>query len=334
MTDFVTKNKHCGTVLSYKELDIGSSLDENNKYFDREFGNEVKCLGFKSLAEEVQWLRPSQFMKGDYFIFEGLIEPKDIKQGRLGDCYLLSALASISEYPFIVKRIFETTTESSYGAYGIWLFIDGLWKCIIVDDRIPVVDGSPIFSRANNNELWVILIEKAYAKLFGSYEIIESGLTGTAMNTLTGAPFEYLCRDSHSAIDSETAWKFISSHLECKHLVTGSTEKSDRNVSFGLVSTHAYSILDCREIRVGNKKERVLQLGNPWGRHEWQGYNSLIQEDGQRTPMFGQRNSNKNSSTRKLTMGFSGSKSMTFCNTLDRFVCVNSTRTTSAVHFL
>ena len=66
-------------------------------------------------------------MKGPYAIFEGKIEPKDIKQGKLGDCYLLSALAAISEYPFIIKRIFETTEESSYGAYGVWLFIDGIW---------------------------------------------------------------------------------------------------------------------------------------------------------------------------------------------------------------
>lgn len=34
-----------------------------------------------------------------------------------------------------------------------------------------------------------MLFEKAYAKAFGSYQIIESGLTGVALNALTGAPF-------------------------------------------------------------------------------------------------------------------------------------------------
>jgi hypothetical protein len=48
-------------------------------------------------------------MKGDFTVFEGKIEPLDIKQGKLGDCYLLSSMASISEYPFVVKRIFATT---------------------------------------------------------------------------------------------------------------------------------------------------------------------------------------------------------------------------------
>lgn len=90
-------------------------------------------------------------MKGDYSIFEGSIEPQDIKQGRLGDCYFLSALASLSEYPFIIKRLFETTDISSYNYYGIWLFIDGLWECIVVDDYFPLHGGKPIFSRNNGN---------------------------------------------------------------------------------------------------------------------------------------------------------------------------------------
>ena len=81
-------------------------------------------------------------------------------------------MAAISEYPFVVKRIFCTTEESSYGAYGVWLFIDGRWKCVVVDDRFPVHNNKPYYSRNHLNEIWVMLIEKAYAKVFGSYERI------------------------------------------------------------------------------------------------------------------------------------------------------------------
>jgi len=41
-----------------------------------------------------------------------------------------------------------------------------------------------------------MILEKAYAKVFGSYQAIESGLSGIALNALTGAPFEYLNKDS------------------------------------------------------------------------------------------------------------------------------------------
>lgn len=84
----------------------------------------------------------------------------------------MSAIASISEYPFIVKRIFETTDISTYGFYAVWLFIDGLWECVVIDDYFPLYKKKPIYSRNNEDELWVMMIEKAYAKVFGSYSAI------------------------------------------------------------------------------------------------------------------------------------------------------------------
>jgi hypothetical protein len=43
----------------------------------------------------------------------------------------------------------------------------------------------------------------------------------------------------------------------------------------GLVSDHAYSILDAQEVHIatkkGKKKERILKLSNPWGKYEWKG---------------------------------------------------------------
>lgn len=39
-----------------------------------------------------------------------------------------------------------------------------------MDDYIPCDDKQPAFSQANGNELWVILLEKAWAKMHGSYD--------------------------------------------------------------------------------------------------------------------------------------------------------------------
>ena len=44
-----------------------------------------------------------------------------------------------------------------------------------------------------------------------------------AMMALTGAPYEYICKDSNNRIDSETAWDFITTHTALNHLITGST---------------------------------------------------------------------------------------------------------------
>ena len=68
-----------------------------------------------------------------------------------------------------------------------------------------------------------MLVEKAYAKVFNSYEAIESGLTGIAMSSLTGAPYEYLCKDSTNKVDVLASWEFITSNISQNHLMTGST---------------------------------------------------------------------------------------------------------------
>jgi len=46
---------------------------------------------------------------------------------------------------------------------------------VIVDDFLPCKYHEPAFAKANGNELWVLLLEKCWAKIHGSYERIESG---------------------------------------------------------------------------------------------------------------------------------------------------------------
>ena len=47
----------------------------------------------------------------------------------------------------------------------------------------------------------------------------------------------------------------------------------DNNINeLGIVSGHAYGILDLQKIKDNTKKEQYLiKLRNPWGREEWKG---------------------------------------------------------------
>lgn len=59
-------------------------------------------------------------------------------------------MSIIVNYPDIIKRIFQNEEVSTTGIYGIWLCVDG-WKCITVDDRVPVdSDNKPYFSSSGN----------------------------------------------------------------------------------------------------------------------------------------------------------------------------------------
>ena len=59
----------------------------------------------------------------------------------------------------------------------IKFYKDGEWRVVTIDDQLPCRnDKHLIFSRCkDDNEFWVPLMEKAFAKLNGSYISIESG---------------------------------------------------------------------------------------------------------------------------------------------------------------
>ena len=60
-----------------------------------------------------------------------------------------------------------------------------------MDDYFPCSEeGGPVYSRANGNELWVLLLEKVYAKLCGNYATLKGGFANEGMMDLTGSPTE------------------------------------------------------------------------------------------------------------------------------------------------
>ncbi len=76
--------------------------------------------------------------------------------------------------------------------YSVRIFVDGEWKIITTDDRFPSEGGKPIYAQPHGNELWVMLLEKCWAKIFGSYKAIEKGSSKEGFIALTGAPCEIL----------------------------------------------------------------------------------------------------------------------------------------------
>lgn len=64
------------------------------------------------------------------------------------------------------------------GLYVLRFFKNFKWVYVLVDERIPVdsTTKKPVFGHCKQaQEIWVPLIEKAYAKLHGCYENLISG---------------------------------------------------------------------------------------------------------------------------------------------------------------
>ena len=226
----------------------------------------------------VHWRRPSDFFQGRYEVFLDNIEPNDIKQGLLGDCWLMCALASLAERPQLVQRLFLTKEVNKYGVYRVRLCKNGEWQVVTVDDYFPCeAYGTPIFSRSHGNELWVLLLEKAYAKLHGNYMLLKGGWAREGMLDLTGCPtlsYDFQSEEVKELIDEDLLWPLLRQFDQEAALLSASTPGEDRwsenrsgNSKGGLIGGHAYSVIQVREAY----GHRLLNIRNPWGNFEWDG---------------------------------------------------------------
>nr|XP_043613886.1 calpain-type cysteine protease DEK1 [Erigeron canadensis] len=226
-----------------------------------------------------KWMKPTEIVTENQLgsspcLFSGDANPSDVCQGRLGDCWFLSAVAVLTE----VSRISEVIITQEYneeGIYTVRFCIQGEWVPVVVDDWIPCESpGKPAFATSKKgNELWVSLLEKAYAKLHGSYEALEGGLVQDALVDLTGGAGEEIDMRSAQAQIDLASGRLWSQLLRFKQegflLGAGSPSGSDVHISSsGIVQGHAYSLLQVREVD-GHK---LVQIRNPWANEvEWNG---------------------------------------------------------------
>ncbi|KNC53396.1 calpain-15 [Thecamonas trahens ATCC 50062] len=242
-------------------------------------------------GREKMWARPQHIRRAGrqgWRLFAsglGAASSQDIEQGALGDCWFLSALALVAERPGLLERIVLTPELNSEGVYSFRFCKDGEWRVVTVDDWLPVDanSGRLVYSQAARNQLWVPLVEKAYAKLHGSYRAIAGGVSTEALQDLTGAPTLRVslettsasAPDELSAEDPELLWGQLLSWHESGYLVALSCGRhglsSEVYQSVGLNDNHAYSLLQLRS--VGSLW--LMQIRNPWGgsgrASEWRG---------------------------------------------------------------
>ena len=124
----------------------------------------------------------------------------------------MSSLSALAEYPERIKKIFITESTNEAGCYAVSLFINGEQRTVVVDDYFPYDNhrGTWAFSRPSDEEdgrgkdvkeIWVLILEKAWAKVFGSYQRIEAGTAGEAFYPLTGSPHKFFIHSDCRNLD-------------------------------------------------------------------------------------------------------------------------------------
>ncbi|XP_025775597.1 calpain-3 isoform X3 [Puma concolor] len=251
-------------------------LEKKVLYLDPEFPPDETSL-FYSQKFPIQfiWKRPPEICENPRFIIGGA-NRTDICQGDLGDCWFLAAIACLTLNERLLFRVIphdQSFTENYAGIFHFQFWRYGDWVDVVIDDCLPTYNNQLVFTKSNHrNEFWSALLEKAYAKLHGSYEALKGGNTTEAMEDFTGGVTEFFeIKDA-----PRDMYKIMKKAIERGSLMGCSIDtivpvQYETRMACGLVKGHAYSVTGLEETLFKGEKVKLVRLRNPWGQVEWNG---------------------------------------------------------------
>ena len=181
-----------------------------------------------------------------------------VQQGPyLGDCWLLSPLAALAaRQPSKLRELFSACTaeEAAEGRVRVRLCPHGWWREVEVDTLIPCDERGRALFCGTAGAGWAAIVEKAFAKLLGSYAALEGGRCIEALVDLTGGVCGQLKIETGSDAVMQLAANLRKWHDQ-KHLLCCTRRgyaADEENSAPHVPSNHAYAIVDVR------KQEAVL----------------------------------------------------------------------------
>ena len=148
------------------------------------------------------------------------VDPGDIHQGGVGDCWLLSAISALAEFDGAVFELFKNTPDMHEmprpgpNRYHVTLYDLKTWRPVdvVVDERLaanPKNPGSLFGAKPSmDGELWACYLEKAFVAHCGGWDHIEGGVPPRAWAMLTGCKDQYTITEEASGKDTGkwTCW--------------------------------------------------------------------------------------------------------------------------------
>ena len=199
------------------------------------------------------------------------ISHHDVVQGMIGDCYMMAGFSSVAfQNPEMIDNAIRDNGDGTFTVrfFDVPYYGEPRAVEVTVDGQLPVRYGGLHYGKGKDrSELWVPLLEKAYAEWKGGYDAIgKGGSAGAVMEALTGR------RDSYTSIsessDSRRLFDEIKTALASDKAVAAGTHGESATELYrgtGVYAHHAYSIVGVEEGRDG---KLYVELRNPWGEVE------------------------------------------------------------------
>ncbi|XP_072286301.1 calpain-6 [Pyxicephalus adspersus] len=282
-----------------KFLNLKNECVKGGRLFeDPEFPASDESLSYSNAPpHSIQWKRPGELCNDPYLFVEG-ISHHDLHQGELGNCWFVAACSCLALHQALWKQVIPNWKKQEWdikrphkyaGIFHFQFWCLGDWVDVVIDDRLPSIDGNLIYCHSNvKNEFWCALLEKAYAKLWGAYESLDGGSTADAIADFTGAVIESIdLTDEKYSVNVAAQTRLFEQLLQvhrrggliCCHLKAPSYHDREKVTPLGLVKGHAYSVTDIKKVALGEKtlcfgkttKLFMVRMRNPWGKREWRG---------------------------------------------------------------
>ncbi|XP_075878194.1 calpain-5-like [Nelusetta ayraudi] len=284
------KNQH------YSEL-RRDCIRDKKLFEDPEFPATSTSLYFRKAPPGfVEWKRPKEISQDPHLFVEG-ISSHDLNQGVVGNCWFVAACSCLALKPHLWKKVIPDHKDQEWdpkhpedyaGIFHFQFWVFGEWVDVVVDDRLPTINGELIYCHSkDNNEFWSALLEKAYAKLAGCYESLEGGNTGDAVVDFSGAVAEAIDLEGGAYYKEEAKQEQLFEDLlkvynrggiiSCS--IKAESHEIELRMANGLVKGHAYSVTAVKKVRLGhgllayfrNETIPLIRMRNPWGKTEWKG---------------------------------------------------------------
>lgn len=240
-------------------------------YEDAEFPEKEKRANF-------EWKRPNELVPSPLFFSNNnntdiSIAKQYHKEGNWGG--IIAAIINLKLHQHYFANVVPADQDFDQGIFYFKFWKCGEWIEIVIDDCLPIKKEQLAFLQSEKeDEFGLILLIKAYAKFYESYDALKGIPAAIAMEDFTGGISEIIDLKSETNKDElyDYLWKSTQRGvmMTCsfkKRMFYSKTYPKCRDI----VAGHSYCVTDVKTIHIEILSFKMIKLRSQHTKVPWDG---------------------------------------------------------------